>query len=937
MCSKRTGLAKKLNNKVSHQHVQYPKWHVSTENSRVESDQSRGHSPTSGPKNCEEEHVDLSGSNPVSNIFYDEPQASHKEEEQAPGAKIRGNVVERRSLTPMKRNARQLRKERASVNDYHMPKPPNSEPATIISTKPSRSCHASRSKSMKISSAREDICSSARLRRSQSHLTVVMDDEVLRWDSEADHGPFDFNHNAAASRYGREDVNDETSLCRSNGLEMRRNTGVLGISRRKETMVSGSSQLPSQYYADKEVENIDSSVSDKNDDDGEHVCEDFQHSMDEIIPQPSSKIVVAEDHIMSSHNSVELDNHSRIRSSPLRYKGPLCNVEVLTGPSGAGFVGGQEMFYGDQLGNGMEELDSEVGQGISFPDVDPIPIPGPPGSFLPSPRDMGSEDFQGNSSLTTSRVQSSQDQHDFVDGDSSDSPVSATSTVSNSTGDRYDLKNSEPSVPSVVGPDHTVRDHNMRSSLSGGSVDSSIEHAAVLLPQTSDRLVFDKEKLKGNNKLPLGFIKSDHNEPCCCQRKERASQRVILNYQESPLLKRRAMASSSVVSPPAEKETGCNLNTIRPKNMEARPPDMFSPRPEKVVLPVTIKSPASENISRGSGDSAGVKFSGRGDSVSPSSSNSVLRLMGKNLMVVNRDQDESMPHGQSQPQPGQFNHLITSQFPPFSGVSQNQVYHHSFHPNFQQGSVNLGQDGNTHYDAERQCVVDTRTSTPFPRPSSQVFCQGVLSSYPNQHTRGGGCGGFVTPMELCEFTVDHNDNATVKKSRHRSPIGGPITIAAHHHHHQNVLSPAAANYPTKEIITIDDASENEADLAGHEAAKYSGGEFGWEGHVASSAGIVIPGYNNDPKYATPFYSTCQSDQDHQSIVPDHHSPLVLQNTGFHASPSSRRANNASPVRWNGGGGSGIVLQQSPFTASTNSPSSRGGHLRSTLYNCQSLL
>lgn len=927
-CSKRTGVAKKLINKVSHQLVQYSKWQVSTENLGVENNQSRAHSPTSGLENREEQLVDLSGNIPVSNIFYDEAEACHKEEERSSGSKTRGHFVERNSLTPMKRNARQLRKERATVNDYHMPKPPNSELASAItSTKPSRSCHASRSKSMKISSARNDMISLA-LERSRAHLMTEMDDEVVLWDSELDHGPYDFNHNFAASQYGREDTHDETSLCRSNGLEMRRNTGVLSISRRKETVRSESSQLPFQYYADKEVENVDSSVSDKVDDDQGPASEDFQHSVDEIVPQVSPKLAVAENLVLSSHKSVELDNHA------LQYKGPICDVEVLTGPSGQHFAGRQEMFYADQLGNGLEELDSDVGQGSSFPDVDPIPIPGPPGSYLPSPRDMGSDDFQGNSSLTTSRVQSSQDQHDFVDGDSSDSPISATSTVSNSTGSRYDLKCSEPLVPSVVAPDHAVRDHKFKSSLSGGSVDSSIESAPVIVPQTAERLAFNKEKFKVNNKLPQSFIKSDHDEPCCCQRKERASQGVMFNYQESPLLKRRAMASS-VVLPPMEKQSGCNLNTIRPSNAESRLPDVFSPRPEKVVLPVTSKSPASENISRGgSGESAGVKFSGRGDydSVSPSSSNSILRLMGKNLMVVNRDQDESMPTGQSQPQ-SQINHLITSQFSPFSGVSQNQVHHHSFHPNFQQGSVFLGQDGYPHYDAERQCVVDARTSTSFPRLSPQMFCPGAASSFPNQHVRGG----FATTLELREFKADHNNGAE-KKSRHRSPIGAPLTIPAHHHC-QNVLPPAAANYSVKEIITIDDVSENEADLAGHGVAKYSGG-LREEGPVVSTSGIVIPSYNDDTKYRNPFFTACPLNQDHQSILPDNQSPLVLPNTGFHSLPSSRQVNNTSPVRWNGGGSggsSGAVLQQSPFIASNKSPSSRGGHLRSAMYNCQSLM
>ncbi|KAJ9536118.1 hypothetical protein OSB04_un000695 [Centaurea solstitialis] len=78
-----------------------------------------------------------------------------------------------------------------------------------------------------------------------------------------------------------------------------------------------------------------------------------------------------------------------------------------------------------------------------FHEVDPIPIPGPPGSFLPlSPGgDMVSEELQANSSLTTtSRFQSSEEQyhHDMMDKDSiSDSPIS---TVSSSSFARSDDK-----------------------------------------------------------------------------------------------------------------------------------------------------------------------------------------------------------------------------------------------------------------------------------------------------------------------------------------------------------------------------------------------------------------------------------------------------------------------------------------------------------------
>ncbi|KAL3637576.1 hypothetical protein CASFOL_018744 [Castilleja foliolosa] len=76
-------------------------------------------------------------------------------------------------------------------------------------------------------------------------------------------------------------------------------------------------------------------------------------------------------------------------------------------------------------------------EGHYFVDVDPIPIPGPPGSFLPSPGRMGSEELQGNSSLTSCRLHSSEDERELIIDriDSSDSTVSG---VSNSMSARSD-------------------------------------------------------------------------------------------------------------------------------------------------------------------------------------------------------------------------------------------------------------------------------------------------------------------------------------------------------------------------------------------------------------------------------------------------------------------------------------------------------------------
>ncbi|KAL6544604.1 hypothetical protein OROMI_023466 [Orobanche minor] len=94
----------------------------------------------------------------------------------------------------------------------------------------------------------------------------------------------------------------------------------------------------------------------------------------------------------------------------------------------------------EMLCAGQVDVDNE-GEGNYFVDVDPISIPGPPGSFLPSPGRMGSEELQGNSSLTTCRIHSSgDDERELIDRmDSSDSLISNRSFISTSIAARSDL------------------------------------------------------------------------------------------------------------------------------------------------------------------------------------------------------------------------------------------------------------------------------------------------------------------------------------------------------------------------------------------------------------------------------------------------------------------------------------------------------------------
>ncbi|KAH0896618.1 hypothetical protein HID58_046186 [Brassica napus] len=236
-------------------------------------------------------------------------------------------------------------------------------------------------------------------------------------------------------------------------------------------------------------------------------------------------------------------------------------------PSGRAMYYSEDMIYGQ---TGCDEEDvrfgSEVrGKGSLFVEVDTIPIPGPPGSFLPSPRGMG---FDGNSSVITSQFQSSMDQ---LDRNSSESPVSA---VSNFAAGRLNFPAEFPSsldIPMSFGvPSH---------------------HGTI--PEAEPKSV-DKAT------TPLSFRNNGH-ESCCCQRKERVS----LNHEASHLLQRRAASSSSIAMSLTKSPT--RLDPNHPFEQSQYVHSTFSNR---AVVP-------------------------------PSPSNSVLRLMGKDLMVMNQGEADN--------------------------------------------------------------------------------------------------------------------------------------------------------------------------------------------------------------------------------------------------------------------------------------------------------
>ncbi|KAE8677250.1 putative Prenylated RAB acceptor 1.G2 [Hibiscus syriacus] len=469
-------------------------------------------------------------------------------------------------------------------------------------------------------------------------------DEDVSWGPDSDQ-ECDLMHDSSENQPGRKEITEEmpfggSIILGSPSGEQRRKS----ISSREESMTL-SIHSTRNFSSSDEMENTDSYArSAENTLDKAGGLESFEDTDTSLSHSEETKF--------NKHGNLS-ENRSNSIQTHEDYSGHLCGGEGVANLTDPGLVGEPHMFCAElshdiigQKGNMGRELDSDAAQLNSFPEVDPIPIPGPPGSFLPSPRAMGSDDFQGNSSLTTSRIRSSQDQLDLVDGESSDSPISAMSTISNSLEAKSDSKLAEPLA--FVGNPAMLENYRFgcSSAKSGPLVENgaAFPHTSAGLERISKGEKFREHRTSIENR-PLIFNNDD--QPCWCQRKERSYQGFALNYQESQLLSRRATTSMMV---PTMGMQICANQNISPDNMDARPETNSRKSSailgsEQVVVPV-LKPPAGSIAFEGI-PGAVVKLSDRSniDPATPSS-NPVLRLMGKNLMVVNKEEDTSVPLGE---------------------------------------------------------------------------------------------------------------------------------------------------------------------------------------------------------------------------------------------------------------------------------------------------
>ncbi|XAR72364.1 hypothetical protein NMG60_11018977 [Bertholletia excelsa] len=514
----------------------------------------------------------------------------------------------------------------------------------------------------------------------------------------------------------------------------------------------------------------------------------------------------------------------------------------------------QERFYEDT--HMVAELDSRDGPGNYSNEVYPILIPELPGPFLPSPRDMGLENLQGNSSLTNIQVQSSEDNHDYVERDSSYSPISAISTLSNSTIARSDSKSSE---KLSIGP-HVAQDE-MRSAESTTPVSEVSNRQAETINLDESKVIYE-----------VGPSSFRNDQPCRCSWKDAASQSVSLNYQQSQLLRRRDMTLNDL------DRRADGLNSLSEATSFGNFP---SSRSDRIILPIPKSAAAPVPLDDSADCGLKVPIHGDCDSVSPSSSNPILRLMGKNL-IVNKD-DKASP---------------SPQFQTLSAVSAHNV---------QSGDVN-----SLYHILHQNPLFGSRLPLNTSHMQSHTLEGMILSKNVG--------GGFTASLEPREYKVGYswptNDQSRMDNSLYTSSpfyMKNIVTTAVTQHQNAN-----SSNNPMKEVIVIDDNAEGDAKSSASATVPYS---EGMKRAQVSPAGISIPNTANYKlRHVNPFHS-------YQPQAPSLYcgSPLV-QTTGFPL-PSHSRVNTI-PLNWNYASESPTVLPASSLMASSSS----AGHLRPPYYS-----
>lgn len=728
-----------------------------------------------------------------------------------------------------------------------------------------------------------------------------VEEERISWRS-----TFDYSHSSSdgsieSDQSAKEEVTEEVSPRASSELKNTSNREAMS-----KAIALSSSESEPEYDEHHEEENMDSLVrtSDEQEKTEGLVLGSKENSFQDASVDSSSKLAPKES-FMCFCKSMDpqfqkTNNNVKSRCGMLQ-SAENCSCSFYGSDGGKGgfsessFGHGQEMFFTDEdcsamiEHDGQRELDSEARRGSSCFEVDPISIPGPPGSFLPSPpRDMRSEEYRGNSSMSNSWVHSCQDRHDLIEGDSSGSPVSATSTISNCTAYRSCLKHNN-NNSSGVSSSYVF--HDKLGSVSPNAAklpcvenDAGLSHIAC----TGDGRIYGDMFKVSKLSVEKGTLDiSNDGQPCCCQRVGRVSQDITVTYQE-PQLTRYHTLTSETMPAMDRKPITYSLN-VRPKSLDIMPERLAlsNCQRENMGFPVDKSPPRKSSYNIDGCSDLGLKFSRSNcEPASPVTSNSVLRLMGKNLMVVNRDEEDvAMPVKQPHPQP---NHVST-QVPSFAGGSSQNVRNQascSF-PHWPHQDPLKDQNAGSSNVLGRS--LDVRLSKGFRSPANL--------NMPSSHVREPAALFLKHKSDYTNKTLDRPEC----KQNEASMFNTSRTLKMPDHHQQ--MNSLSATNAIKEINAMGDTSYCEARLISNDP-NYHGGMRTTLQIIAPAVSSVPFTSNGSQLHVNAF--CCYPPNDASNLD----KPATIHNSSFQS--ASSRKDHTSPVKWDCNSESPYVCRRGVF-------------------------
>ncbi|KAF5200625.1 Hapless protein [Thalictrum thalictroides] len=521
---------------------------------------------------------------------------------------------------------------------------------------------------------------------------------------------------------------------------------------------------------------------------------------------------------------------------------------------------------------------------------DPQYVPALVGTPFQRLWDMNFENMQEKLSLSSSKMLCTEDRHLVVDRDSSESPVSATSSISHPiiarSDSRYDV--------GLCAKPSEAEDKLISFSGGGGCAEPMTGYATsspfMMRAESAERLSLDRENPK------VTTISSTDDQLCHCLWRKSFSFGVGPAYQEPQLLKQRTQ-ESSVMPRVYNSNTGPEIFTKQDSFTVSRNSDMNPSICESPRDSVSMHSSpdAVHRLTRHENFSPVRTFSQVHD-VEPTSNPVLsLRLMGKNLMVVNKDEERFV--NQSQPPLGTSNACAdTKNMTPFGFYTGSVPNQDCFSSQIMspKGSVVSDQDSCNsrphffHDDVSKSFTNHSGSETPQ-RPQQLVGTQ-------NQMDIGG------VDYSLVWHGLKSRSDMETQQKKHTRRLVAPA--------HLQYLNPVSAaqmvGHPTREVIVIDDSPESEA-ASGTINTKYAGG---LKGSQPSPVGVL------PPTSTYPNISQLSSFSCHPALNP--FSRLEPQiGTKPHFSVPHLGGAHASPLNWGNTSKSPGVTLQNPFTSTSS--------------------